>query len=123
MIRRPPRSTRTDTLFPYTTLFRSRLIRQEAGMVFQQFNLFPQMTALENVAFGPRQVRGASKEEALEQAAALRAQVGLADRGHHYPSALSGGQPQPVAISRDFAVKPNTLPFSEGSEHGRVGTE
>src|SRR3546814_14596199 len=55
-----------------------RLIRQEAGMVFQQFNLFPQMTALENVAFGPRPLRGASKEEALEPAAALLAKVGLA---------------------------------------------
>src|SRR3546814_16290445 len=68
-----------------------RLIRQEAGMVFQQFNLFPQMTALENVAFGPRQVRGARKEEALEQAAALLAKVGLADSGTHPTSEPSGG--------------------------------
>src|SRR3546814_3490752 len=90
-----------------------RLIRQEAGMVFQQFNLFPQMTALENVAFGPRQVRGASKEEALEQAAALLAKVGLADRGHHYPSELSGGQQQRVAIARALAVKPKLMLFDE----------
>src|SRR3546814_8126233 len=90
-----------------------RLIRQEAGMVFQQFNLFPQMTALENVAFGPRQVRGASKEEALEQAAALLAKVGLADRGHNYPSELSGGQQQRVAIARALAVKPKLMLFDE----------
>src|SRR3546814_4855105 len=79
----------------------------------QQFNLFPQMTALENVAFGPRQVRGASKEEALEQAAALLAKVGLADRGHHYPSELSGGQQQRVAIARALAVKPKLMLFDE----------
>src|SRR3546814_16730728 len=82
-------------------------------MVFQQFNRFPQMTALENVAFGPRQVRGASKEEALEQAAALLAKVGLADRGHHYPSELSGGHQQRVAIARALAVKPKLILFDE----------
>jgi glutamine transport system ATP-binding protein len=90
-----------------------RLIRQEAGMVFQQFNLFPQMTALENVAFGPRRVRGASKAEARDQAAALLAKVGLADRGHHYPSELSGGQQQRVAIARALAVKPKLMLFDE----------
>src|SRR5690606_18556667 len=83
-----------------------RLIRQEAGMVFQQFNLFPQMTALDNVAFGPRRVRGLTRAEAVEQAEALLAKVGLADRGHHYPSELSGGQQQRVAIARALAIKP-----------------
>jgi glutamine transport system ATP-binding protein len=90
-----------------------RVIRQEAGMVFQQFNLFPQMTALENVAFGPRRVRGASKAEAVEQAKALLKKVGLADRGHHYPSELSGGQQQRVAIARALAVKPKLMLFDE----------
>ena len=90
-----------------------RHIRQEAGMVFQQFNLFPQMTALENVAFGPRRVRGASRAEALEQARALLAKVGLAERGHHYPSELSGGQQQRVAIARALAVKPKLMLFDE----------
>jgi glutamine transport system ATP-binding protein len=90
-----------------------RLIRQEAGMVFQQFNLFPQMTALENVAFGPRRVRGISRAEAEEQARALLAKVGLAERGHHYPAELSGGQQQRVAIARALAVKPKLMLFDE----------
>ncbi|WP_337270205.1 glutamine ABC transporter ATP-binding protein GlnQ [Oryzifoliimicrobium ureilyticus] len=92
---------------------RVRLIRQEAGMVFQQFNLFPQMTALENVAFGPRRVRGISKEKAQQQAKALLAKVGLAERGDHYPSELSGGQQQRVAIARALAVKPKLMLFDE----------
>ena len=90
-----------------------RHIRQEAGMVFQQFNLFPQMTALDNVAFGPRRVRGVTRAEALEQARALLAKVGLAERGHHYPSELSGGQQQRVAIARALAVKPKLMLFDE----------
>jgi glutamine transport system ATP-binding protein len=90
-----------------------RLIRQEAGMVFQQFNLFPQMTALENVAFGPRRVRNLSKADAIEQATTLLAKVGLADRCHHYPSELSGGQQQRVAIARALAVKPKLMLFDE----------
>jgi glutamine transport system ATP-binding protein len=90
-----------------------RHIRQEAGMVFQQFNLFPQMTALDNVAFGPRRVRGVSRAEALEQARALLAKVGLAEPGHHYPSELSGGQQQRVAIARALAVKPKLMLFDE----------
>ena len=92
---------------------RVRLIRQEAGMVFQQFNLFPQMTALENVAFGPRRVRGASKADAKDLAMALLAKVGLADRAHHYPAELSGGQQQRVAIARALAVKPKLMLFDE----------
>nr|WP_117005292.1 phosphonate ABC transporter ATP-binding protein [Escherichia coli] len=77
-----------------------RLIRQEAGMVFQQFYLFPHLTALENVMFGPLRVRGANKEEAEKLARELLAKVGLAERAHHYPSELSGGQQQRVAIAR-----------------------
>jgi glutamine transport system ATP-binding protein len=90
-----------------------RLIRQEAGMVFQQFNLFPQMTALDNVAFGPHHVRGLSRGEAREQALAMLAKVGLADRVDHYPSELSGGQQQRVAIARALAVKPKLMLFDE----------
>ena len=90
-----------------------REIRQEAGMVFQQFNLFPQMTALENVAFGPRQVRGTSRTEAQAQARELLAKVGLAERAGHYPSELSGGQQQRVAIARALAVRPKLMLFDE----------
>ncbi|RWE80925.1 MAG: glutamine ABC transporter ATP-binding protein GlnQ [Mesorhizobium sp.] len=90
-----------------------RLIRQEAGMVFQQFNLFPQMTALENVAFGPRRVRGETRQEARKQALEMLAKVGLAERAHHYPSELSGGQQQRVAIARALAVKPKLMLFDE----------
>ena len=90
-----------------------REIRQEAGMVFQQFNLFPQMTALENVAFGPRQVRGTSRAVAETQARELLAKVGLAERAGHYPSELSGGQQQRVAIARALAVRPKLMLFDE----------
>ncbi|MEP3436957.1 MAG: glutamine ABC transporter ATP-binding protein GlnQ [Hoeflea sp.] len=90
-----------------------REIRQEAGMVFQQFNLFPQMTALQNVALGPRKVRGTNKAEALTQAQELLAKVGLSDKGDHYPSELSGGQQQRVAIARALAVKPKVMLFDE----------
>jgi len=90
-----------------------RHIRQEAGMVFQQFNLFPQMTALDNVAFGPRKVRKLSKKNARELAMDLLTKVGLAERAGHYPSQLSGGQQQRVAIARALAVKPKLMLFDE----------
>src|SRR3546814_8655630 len=82
-------------------------------MFVQQFKLVPQMTAVEDGAFGPRRVVGASRAEATEQAEALLAKVGLADRGHHYPSELSGGQQQRVAIARALAVKPKLMLFDE----------
>ncbi|CUX80052.1 MAG: ABC-type glutamine uptake system ATPase component GlnQ [Roseibaca calidilacus] len=90
-----------------------REIRQEAGMVFQQFNLFPQMTALQNVAFGPQQVRGLSRAEARELAKDLLAKVGLAEKANHEPSELSGGQQQRVAIARALAIKPKVMLFDE----------
>ena len=90
-----------------------RQIRQEAGMVFQQFNLFPQMTALQNVAFGPRKVRGLGRREAEAQALELLDKVGLKERAHHVPSALSGGQQQRVAIARALAVRPKVMLFDE----------
>ena len=74
-----------------------REIRREAGMVFQQFNLFPQMTALENVMFGPVHTRGTARAQARMEAEALLAKVGLDQRMGHYPSELSGGQQQRVA--------------------------
>ena len=90
-----------------------RLIRQEAGMVFQQFYLFPHLTALENVMFGPLRVRGVSKAAAEALAKDLLAKVGLAERAHHYPSELSGGQQQRVAIARSLCMNPEIMLFDE----------
>ena len=90
-----------------------RELRREAGMVFQQFNLFPQLTALENVMFGPIHTRGVSRAQAREQAQALLAKVGLAERADHYPGQLSGGQQQRVAIARALAIKPLLMLFDE----------
>lgn len=90
-----------------------RLIRQEAGMVFQQFYLFPHLSALENVMFGPIRVRGMSRADAEQRARTLLAKVGLSERAHHYPSELSGGQQQRVAIARALAVKPKLMLFDE----------
>lgn len=92
---------------------RIREIRKEVGMVFQLFYLFPHMTARENVAFGPKKVRGASKAEANDLAEDLLKKVGLSDRGDFYPSALSGGQQQRVAIARAMSVKPKIMLFDE----------
>ncbi|NTG18328.1 ATP-binding cassette domain-containing protein, partial [Agrobacterium rhizogenes] len=90
-----------------------RQIRLEAGMVFQQFNLFPHMTALENVMFGPLKVRRSGKAEAETIAKDLLAKVGLSERAGHYPSQLSGGQQQRVAIARSLAVRPKLMLFDE----------
>lgn len=90
-----------------------REIRKEVGMVFQLFHLFPHMTALDNVAFGPKKVRGASRSEANAIAMDLLEKVGLSDRSDHYPSELSGGQQQRVAIARAMAVKPKIMLFDE----------
>ena len=90
-----------------------RRIRLEAGMVFQQFNLFPNLTAMQNVMFGPIRARGRSKAEAREIAASLLQKVGLAERMSHYPSQLSGGQQQRVAIARALAVEPKVMLFDE----------
>lgn len=90
-----------------------RELRREAGMVFQQFNLFPQLSALENVMFGPIHTRGLSRKEAKQQALALLDKVGLADRAGHYPGQLSGGQQQRVAIARALAIRPLLMLFDE----------
>lgn len=90
-----------------------RQIRLEAGMVFQQFNLFPHLTAVENVMFGPLKARGVRKAEAREIAEDLLKKVGLEDRGNHHPAQLSGGQQQRVAIARALAIKPRLMLFDE----------
>ncbi|WP_414157989.1 amino acid ABC transporter ATP-binding protein [Pseudomonas sp. BNK-45] len=87
--------------------------RRDIGMVFQRFNLFPHMTALENIIEAPIQVLGVPRAEAVEQARALLARVGLADKAGHYPSMLSGGQQQRVAIARALAMKPQAMLFDE----------
>ena len=87
--------------------------RRDIGMVFQRFNLFPHMTALENIIEAPIQVLGTPRAEALEQARGLLARVGLADKANHYPSMLSGGQQQRVAIARALAMKPQAMLFDE----------
>jgi len=87
--------------------------RRDIGMVFQRFNLFPHMTALENVMEAPVQVRGESKAAAREQALQLLDRVGLAERAGNYPAELSGGQQQRVAIARALAMKPKLMLFDE----------
>ena len=88
-------------------------IREEVGMVFQRFNLFPHMTALENVALAPKKVRNLSAEEAEERALALLERVGLSEKAHVYPEQLSGGQQQRVAIARALAMQPRVMLFDE----------
>ncbi|MEE1813781.1 amino acid ABC transporter ATP-binding protein [Streptomyces sp. SP18ES09] len=87
--------------------------RRDIGMVFQRFNLFPHMTALENITEAPVKVGSASKADAREQAQLLLDQVGLGDRAHHYPAQLSGGQQQRVAIARALAMRPKLMLFDE----------
>jgi polar amino acid transport system ATP-binding protein len=87
--------------------------RREIGMVFQRFNLFPHMTALENICEAPVQVKGEDKATAQRRAKDLLARVGLADRSHAYPSQLSGGQQQRVAIARALAMQPKLMLFDE----------
>jgi polar amino acid transport system ATP-binding protein len=87
--------------------------RRDIGMVFQRFNLFPHMTALENIMEAPVQVRGESKTAAREHALQLLDRVGLADRAGSYPAELSGGQQQRVAIARALAMKPKLMLFDE----------
>lgn len=87
--------------------------RRAIGMVFQRFNLFPHMTATENVMCGPVVVKGTNKETARDRAGDLLTQVGLGDRGAAYPTQLSGGQQQRVAIARALAMDPELMLFDE----------
>jgi len=90
-----------------------RRLRLHTGMVFQQFNLFPQMTVLENVTCAPLFLRGADKKAITANAMELLDQVGLADKANQHPIRLSGGQQQRVAIARALAMKPEVMLFDE----------
>lgn len=88
-------------------------VRENIGMVFQHFNLFPHMTILDNMTLAPMKVKGVSKEDAEKKALELLARVGLADRANAYPIQLSGGQKQRVAIVRALAMEPEVMLFDE----------
>ena len=90
-----------------------RKIREEVGMVFQSFNLFPHLTALENITLAPRVVKRTREKEATEQGRALLARVGLSEKEVVYPDQLSGGQQQRVAIARALAMNPKVMLFDE----------
>ncbi len=137
MIRRPPRSTHRGTLFPYTTLFRSLLeevtegeiyvddqminapkvnineVRQKMGMVFQQFNLFPHLTIMENITLAPVLLKKMTKEQAEKRGLELLKRVNLEEKAQAYPAQLSGGQKQRVAIARALAMNPEIMLFDE----------
>ncbi|NVM96563.1 amino acid ABC transporter ATP-binding protein [Arthrobacter sp. AETb3-4] len=87
--------------------------RREIGMVFQRFNLFPHLTALENIIQAPMRVKGMSKAKASKRAVELMERVGLGDKAGHYPAHLSGGQQQRVAIARALAMDPKLMLFDE----------
>ncbi|KRN18749.1 amino acid ABC transporter ATP-binding protein [Lacticaseibacillus camelliae] len=88
-------------------------VREKMGMVFQQFNLFPNMTVLDNIKLAPMKVKAANDEEATKKAKALLDQVGLDDKANEFPSSLSGGQMQRVAIARALAMEPDVMLFDE----------
>ena len=90
-----------------------RKIREEVGMVFQSFNLFPHLTAAQNIALSPTIVRKEGKAEVASRATELLERVGLADKADSYPDQLSGGQQQRVAIARALAMKPKIMLFDE----------
>lgn len=104
-----------ETETAYHALSRKKLAAQrtKVGMVFQQFNLFPNMTAEENIMAGPVLVKGGDKKQAAKQAQELLANVGLSGLGDRYPAQLSGGQQQRVAMARSLAMDPQIMLFDE----------
>jgi len=88
-------------------------IRQDVGMVFQQFNLFPHMTVLDNIMIAPLKVKKVSREQAKTKAMELLGKVGLAEKANAYPDSLSGGQKQRIAIARALAMEPKMMLFDE----------
>jgi len=90
-----------------------KYIRSEVGFVFQQFNLFPHLTIMENITLAPMKVKGMSKTEAEEKAMELLERVGIPEQAYKYPSGLSGGQQQRVAIARALAMDPKIMLFDE----------
>jgi ABC-type polar amino acid transport system ATPase subunit len=88
-------------------------VRQNVGMVFQHFHLFPHMTVLENLTYAPMKVKGMTKAEAEAKAMELLRKVGLAEKANEYPNRLSGGQKQRVAIARALAMSPEVMLFDE----------
>ncbi|OLS35954.1 peptide ABC transporter ATP-binding protein [Alkalihalophilus pseudofirmus] len=88
-------------------------VREQIGMVFQHFHLFPHMTVLQNLTYAPMTVKGVSKSEAVERAEKLLKKVGLLEKRDEYPNRLSGGQKQRVAIARALAMEPEVMLFDE----------
>jgi polar amino acid transport system ATP-binding protein len=90
-----------------------RQLRRDVGIVFQSYNLFPHLTAAENIALAPRHSKGKTRAQAQELTARVLAQVGLSDKANSYPEQLSGGQQQRVAIARSLAMEPQVMLFDE----------